>query len=361
MDGNTIQINQSSASSAKRKVTVLNFAEQDIDAVTKKAINKQDRLDHSYIPNGEDGPAAKKSKSSRKQEDPSKLYPTDAYSPPEKGKHQSRKNWTIIHCRRTLKLMPDPRTASAAEILVAYERSKALNEFMQGEFEYQSNVASDLRRKGTRDLQAARVKIEELEVAVGVMGPVRSSSKKQKAESQMPSPTKVVQPNSTHQSRFESISTNLAFEVSNLKMQLEMEKHDAKIEALAKHNAEQQLEAARLQIKQLQETAEQPLAALRVEVGHQREEREQAECQLKEALSDRNKAEAEILTLRKEIEERVERVRAQYTNVYQKVGSDNQEMKEKLAKQEQDIEAKDKEIKEQQQAFTRAMACFRPG
>lgn len=188
-DSDTIQLRQYSPTSVKRKhgssytLDPEDEFKDEFDAATKEAIEKQDRLDETFEPEDYGKPAAKKPKTSRKQEDPSNLDCLGIYSPPEKPK-SSRKNWAKVHYRKTMNQFPDSQKVSLTGIRAAYEGSKALNIFLWGEFEYPSDIASELRKKGTKDLQKAQLKIDELEVAVGNFQSVRSPSKKQTNEAQ---------------------------------------------------------------------------------------------------------------------------------------------------------------------------------
>lgn len=343
----TIQVKQDSMGKAKRKITSSYATENDLNSTTQQVIEKHDRLDHNYVPEDEDEPAAKKPKPSRQQDDPVKIYSQGTYSPPEKSKTQSRKDWASIHCKRTLKLLPEPRKASATGLASLYEQSRALNIFMQGEYVYQSTVATDLRKKRAEEQKSARVKIEELEMVVGALEPGQRSSKKQKAEVKPPLPTQTVQHNATEQSRYESIRNNLANELGTLKLQLEEERHDKIIEEQAKQSAQRLLEDARSQIKQLTETSEEPLAALRVELNQHKQEREHAEKQLKEALSDRSRAESEILVLKEEKAQSINNARREYRNRCLKAENESSELKAQVEKLKRTMSIKEKNLKEE--------------
>lgn len=327
-DSVTIELKQGTALRAKRKLESPGPQDQGVDAATREAIEKYDHLDDDYVPQNEEGLAAKKPKTSRKQEEPSKLYCLGIYSPPEKSKKQSRKDWALVHCRKTIRQLPDPRKVSAAALRAAYESSKALNVVMQGELEYQADVASDLRKKGTRDLQKYQLRIDELQVAVGGVEPTKIPG-----------------------SRFESISTNLANEVGSLKYQLATEAYD-------KVAAERELEALKAHVKLHQEAAKQPSAALRNELGEHKEAREQAEKQLKEALSYRSKAESEITRLKEEIEDRLTTAALCHNKKYQLLEATFEGLKEKLSKQDGGLRSMEEKVKVQQAAITRAKACL---
>lgn len=350
-DSVTIELKQGTALRAKRKLESPGPQDQGVDAATREAIEKYDHLDDDYVPQNEEGLAAKKPKTSRKQEEPSKLYCLGIYSPPEKSKKQSRKDWALVHCRKTIRQLPDPRKVSAAALRAAYESSKALNVVMQGELEYQADVASDLRKKGTRDLQKYQLRIDELQVAVGGVEPTKIPGSKWTDKARLSSFPKDPQADIVIKGRFESISTNLANEVGSLKYQLATEAYD-------KVAAERELEALKAHVKLHQEAAKQPSAALRNELGEHKEAREQAEKQLKEALSYRSKAESEITRLKEEIEDRLTTAALCHNKKYQLLEATFEGLKEKLSKQDGGLRSMEEKVKVQQAAITRAKACL---
>jgi len=216
-DSATIELKQDTAFRAKRKLKSPSLRDQEVDTATREAIKKYDHLDDDYVPQNEGEPAAKKPKNPHKQEEPSRLYCLGIYSPLEKSKSQSRKSKALVHCRKTIRQLPDPRKVSAAALRAAYESSKALSVIIQGEFEYQADVASELRKKGTRDLQKAQLRIDELQVAVGGVEPAKILGSKWTDKAKLSSSPKDAQADATIKGRFESISTNLANEVGSLK------------------------------------------------------------------------------------------------------------------------------------------------
>ena len=342
----------------KRKIKSEPDASPDPEFAARQAIEKLDRLDDDYMPEDGNEPASKKQKTSSKADGLADLCYLDTYPPPEKPKTQSRKDWASTYCKRILKEMPSPRQASTTAILAAYGQSKALNVFMLGEFEYQSSVASGLRRKGKKHLQMARERNDELEVAVARVDTAQTASKMHK-KVPAPVPAKTAVLTHTEKSRFESIITNMANEIGNLKMQLETEKHDKLAAEQSSLDTQRQLQTTEAQIRHLQRHNEQPLAALRVEVAQYKDERNRAEQQLKETLSDRSKAESEILVLKKELDDSMKTVRQEYLNRHQKVEKNLQELKERLSKQEKELNDKNKLVRDQRVAFTTAIAAFR--
>ncbi|KAK5098992.1 hypothetical protein LTR70_000887 [Exophiala xenobiotica] len=327
----------------------------ELDSATKEAIEKQDRLDETFEPEDGGKPADKKPKTSRKQQDSSNLYCSGIYSPPERGRTKSRKDWAMMHSKKTMKQFPDSRKVSVTELRAAYEGSKALNIFLHGELEYQCDLGSDLRKKRTEHL----LMIDELKVALGVTEPVKVTTKKQKDEAQESSPPKTAQAGTAPESRFESISTNLASEVGSLKMQLELEKHDKVAAEQANQSAQRELEDVKAQNKLLRETVVRPSAALRTELAEHQEPRKQAEKQLKQALSDRRtREEAEFWRLKKVMDDRIAENNSRHTKNQEKLEVANRELKEKLAKQDEELRLKETKLEEQRTAIVRAKACL---
>jgi len=355
-DDDTIELRQYSSTSVKRKhgSSYTLDPPDELDSATKEAIEKQDRLDETFEPEDGGKPAAKKPKTSRKQEDSSNLDCLGIYSIPERGRTQSRKDWAMINSKRIMKQLPDSRKVSVTELRSAYEGSKALNIVLHGEFEYQSDVASGLRKKRTEHL----LKIEELKVALGVLEPVKGTTKKQMDEAQESSPSKTAQAGTAPESRFESISTNLASEVGSLKFQLESEKHDKVAAEQAKQSAQRELEDIKAQIKLLRETVVQPSAALRTELAEHQERRKEAEKQLKKALSDLTWQQSEFLRRKKAMDGRIATMYSRHTKEQEELEVANQELKEKVAKQDEDLRLKETKLEEQRTAIVRAKACL---
>lgn len=142
-------------------------------------------------------------------------------------------------------------------------------------------------------------------------------------------------------------------------MQLELEKHDKGAAEQAKQNAQRELDDVKAQIMLLQETVEQPSAALCTELAEYKGKREQAEKQLKEALSDRSKAESEILRLKEVMEDGIKRWETYDIEKHQIFETAKQELEKKLGKQGDDLRLMEKKVKEQQAAITTAKACLK--